>query len=105
MWAMSTIGVNLTQQSTAQWNQGLSAWPLRDKAQLKRGDLVFFTSVAGGSTIDHVGIYIGTGYDANGVASTDLYIHAPNTGDVVKLSHLNSGGTLPSRYYGHKRYY
>lgn len=47
------------------------------KAELKPGDLVFF---AKGGRIHHVGMYLGN----------DQYIHAPQTGDVVKISKLSS---------------
>ena len=98
-WVMSTVGVGLTHFSGAQWNEGLAAWPLKDKAQLKRGDLIFFTDIAGGTTINHVGMFLGgSGADA------DLYIHSAE-GIGVSLKHLNDGGTLGKRYYGHKRYF
>lgn len=45
------------------------------RADLKPGDLVFF-----GEPAHHVGIYVGNGY----------MIHAPHTGDVVKIAPLNS---------------
>lgn len=45
------------------------------KANLQPGDLVFF-----GSPVSHVGIYIGNGQ----------FIHAPKTGDVVKISSLST---------------
>ena len=41
------------------------------------GDLVFFK--LNGSRIDHVGIYVGG----------DRFVHAPRTGDVVKIDSLN----------------
>lgn len=44
--------------------------------QLQPGDLLFF----GGSEIHHVGMYVGEGQ----------YIHAPRTGDVIKISSLSS---------------
>ena len=44
---------------------------------LQPGDLVFFYS------LDHVGIYLGG----------DQFVHAPHTGDVVKVSQLS---TYPS---------
>ena len=47
------------------------------KADLKPGDLVFF---ARGGRINHVGMYVGN----------DQYLHAPQTGDVVKISKLSS---------------
>ncbi|WP_414698579.1 NlpC/P60 family protein [Peptacetobacter sp. AB845] len=47
------------------------------KADLQPGDLVFF---ARGGRIHHVGMYVGN----------DQYIHAPQTGDVVKISKLSA---------------
>lgn len=47
------------------------------RANLQAGDLVFFGK---GGRINHVGIYIGNGQ----------MIHAPQTGDVVKVSSINS---------------
>lgn len=47
------------------------------KADLLPGDLVFF---ARGGRIHHVGMYLGN----------DQYIHAPQTGDVVKISRLSA---------------
>lgn len=47
--------------------------------ELAPGDLVFF-----GSPIHHVGIYIGGGY----------YIHAPRTGDVVRIAKLSARNDL-----------
>ena len=44
---------------------------------MKKGDLVFFYPEARGP--EHVGIYIGDGE----------FIHAPHTGDVVKISSLD----------------
>ncbi|WMJ79979.1 NlpC/P60 family protein [Clostridium sp. MB40-C1] len=46
-----------------------------DRGNLQPGDLVFF----GKGRIHHVGIYVGN----------DCYIHAPKTGDVVKISSLS----------------
>ena len=46
-------------------------WPYSD---LQPGDLVFFYS------LDHVGIYLGG----------DQFVHAPHTGDVVKVSQLST---------------
>ena len=47
--------------------------------ELKAGDLVFF---ANGHGVHHVGIYVGDG----------RFIHAPMTGDVVKLTPLSARG-------------
>ena len=54
-------------------------------SDLIAGDVVFF-----GSPIHHVGIYLGGGY----------YIHAPRTGDFVKISKLADR----SDYAGARRY-
>jgi cell wall-associated NlpC family hydrolase len=62
-------GVNLPHYSGAQFQLGEKVAP----ADLQPGDAVFF-----GSPVYHVGIYVGAGY----------FIHAPRTGDFVKLSRL-----------------
>ena len=63
---------------------GTSAFPSR-VTSCKPGDLVFF------SGLGHMGIYIGGGQ----------FIHAPHTGDVVKISSLS--GYYASAYYGARR--
>ncbi|MBO2446853.1 C40 family peptidase [Actinomadura barringtoniae] len=45
-----------------------------DKSDLQAGDLVYF-----GADLHHMGIYVGGG----------LFLHAPSTGDVVKISKLS----------------
>lgn len=74
-------GVNLPHYSGSQFLQGEKVAP----ASLQPGDVVFF-----GSPIHHVGIYIGGGY----------YIHAPRTGDFVKISKLSARND----YAGARRY-
>lgn len=64
------FGVSLPRTSGEQSGYGQSV----SRSNLKPGDLVFF-----GSPVHHVGIYVGNG----------CYIHAPQTGDVVKISPLN----------------
>ncbi|MHB1017227.1 MAG: C40 family peptidase [Coriobacteriia bacterium] len=71
MWVYRQVGVSLPHSSRAQINSGQRV--SRDK--LAPGDLVFF----GRSTIHHVGIYVGGGN----------FVHAPTTGDVVKVSSLS----------------
>lgn len=58
---------------------------------LRAGDVLFFTSVDG-SYIGHCGIYIGGGQ----------FIHAPHTGDVVKISNL-SDSYYTSHFVGARR--
>ena len=72
MYAFAQIGVSLPHSSYAQFGMGAPV----SMSQLQPGDLVFF---AGAS---HVGIYIGGGQ----------FIHAPHTGDVVKISSLSDHG-------------
>ena len=67
MYCYAQVGVSLPHSSGAQYGSGQSV----GRASLKPGDLVFF-----GSPIHHVGMYIGGG----------SMIHAPSSGDVVKIS-------------------
>lgn len=72
MWCYARVGVSLPHSSRAQINSGQRV----SRADLAPGDLVFF----GKSGIHHVGIYIGGGN----------FVHAPSTGDVVKVSSLGA---------------
>jgi cell wall-associated NlpC family hydrolase len=65
-----SVGISLPRTSSAQQNVGTRV----SFNQLQPGDLVFK-----GSPAYHVGIYIGGGQ----------YIHAPQTGDVVKIASFN----------------
>jgi len=49
--------------------------------KLEPGDIVLFWNQESYSEINHVGIYVGDG----------SFIHAPQTGDVVKITTLESG--------------
>lgn len=68
------FGINLPRVSRDQAEVG--TYVSRD--DLQPGDLVFFKN--GDNPVHHVGIYVGNG----------SYIHAPRTGDVVKISSLSS---------------
>jgi cell wall-associated NlpC family hydrolase len=81
MYVFAQIGVSLPHSSYAQFNMGTPV----SISQLQPGDLVFF---AGAS---HVGIYIGGGQ----------FIHAPHTGDVVKISSLS--GWYSAEFAGGRR--
>jgi len=70
MWVYAQLGISLPHFTGGQWVAG----PHVPYDQLAPGDLVFFEP-----TIGHVGIYIGGG----------SFIHAPHTGDVVKISSLS----------------
>jgi cell wall-associated NlpC family hydrolase len=82
VYAYGQMGVSLPHSSYALWNAGVYV----SQDQLQPGDLVFFDGLG------HVGIYIGGGQ----------FIHAPHTGDVVKISSL-SDGWYASSYVGARR--
>jgi cell wall-associated NlpC family hydrolase len=71
------FGVTLNRVAAAMAENGTAV----DLSALQPGDIVLFHNRAKYSQINHVGIYAGNG----------LFIHAPQTGDVVKFSTLTSG--------------
>ncbi|MDO9557278.1 MAG: NlpC/P60 family protein [Coriobacteriia bacterium] len=71
MWVYARVGVSLPHSSRSQISCGQRV----SRANLAPGDLVFF----GTSVIHHVGIYVGGG----------MYIHAPHTGDVVRIASMD----------------
>jgi peptidoglycan DL-endopeptidase CwlO len=81
MYAFAQIGISLPHSTYALWNVGVPV----SRDQLQPGDLVFF------SGLGHMGIYIGG----------NQFIHAPHTGDVVKISSMT--GYYASSYYGARR--
>jgi cell wall-associated NlpC family hydrolase len=80
MYAYAQVGISLPHFTGAQWTAG----PHVSSDQLAPGDLVFFTPSLG-----HMGMYIGGG----------SFIHAPRTGDVVKISSLSDPWYV-SQYQG-----
>jgi len=62
-----------------------------EKGNLLPGDLIFFTDES--DYVHHVGIYIGD----------NKFIHAPQTGDVVKVSELS--GSYLDNYFEARRVY
>ncbi len=81
-YAYGALGVSLPHSTYSLWSLGV--YVSRD--QLQAGDLVFFDGLG------HVGIYIGGGQ----------FVHAPHTGDVVKISSL-SEGWYAATYVGARR--
>ncbi|MFC5823000.1 C40 family peptidase [Nonomuraea insulae] len=78
MRAWERVGVRLDHWTGTQWTSG----PHVPLDQLRRGDLLFFAHVTGDpSTIHHVGIYVGQ----------DQMVHAPQTGDVVRVASIWRG--------------
>ena len=71
-YAWGRAGVSLPHQSSAQF----ASIPHVSKEDIAPGDLIFYYAPIG-----HVGMYIGNGQ----------LIHAPRTGDVVKISNVNWG--------------
>jgi cell wall-associated NlpC family hydrolase len=68
-YVYAQVGVSLPHHAASQYSYGTPvSW-----SQLAPGDLVFF------SGLGHVGIYIGN----------DQFVHAPHTGDVVRISSLS----------------
>ena len=70
MWAWAQAGVSLPHYSKAQFEM----LPKVPADQAQPGDLIFYRTPVG-----HVAIYIGNGQ----------LIHAPRTGDVVKIATVN----------------
>ena len=81
MYVFARVGVSLPHNAAAQYGYGTPV----DRSQLQAGDLVFFNGLG------HAGIYIGGG----------SFIHAPHTGDVVKISSLS--GWYSSTWVGARR--
>jgi cell wall-associated NlpC family hydrolase len=81
MYVFAKVGVSLPHSTYALWNVGYAV----SRSQLQPGDLVFFNGLG------HMGIYIGG----------NQMIHAPHTGDVVKISSLT--GWYASTYMGARR--
>jgi peptidoglycan DL-endopeptidase CwlO len=81
MYVYGQMGVSLPHYTGAQWNVGVPV----SRSDLQPGDLVFFDGLG------HVGIYVGGG----------SFIHAPHTGDVVKISSMT--GWYAATYVGARR--
>jgi cell wall-associated NlpC family hydrolase len=81
MYVFSQMGISLPHSSYAQYGYGSPV----SLSQLQPGDLVFFDGLG------HVGIYVGGG----------SFIHAPHTGDVVKISSIS--GWYASTFVGGRR--
>jgi peptidoglycan DL-endopeptidase CwlO len=82
MYVFAQIGVSLPHHAASQYGMGAAV----SKDELQAGDLVFFNGLG------HMGIYIGGGQ----------FIHAPHTGDVVKISSL-SDSWYAATYVGARR--
>jgi cell wall-associated NlpC family hydrolase len=76
-YVYAQIGVSLPHHAASDYSLGTPV----AQSDLEPGDLVFF------SGLGHMGIYIGDGQ----------MIHAPHTGDVVKISSIYRGGYVGAR--------
>lgn len=83
-YVFSHFNISLQRTSSAQYSTSVTKI---SKSELQPGDLVFFSSSAGSSSVGHVGIYIGNGN----------FIHASSPGDVVKIDSMDS--TYYSTHY------
>jgi peptidoglycan DL-endopeptidase CwlO len=79
MYVFAQVGVSLPHHAASIYSYGTPV----PYEQLAPGDLVFF------SGLGHMGIYIGSGQ----------FVHAPHTGDVVKISYMADHGS----YVGARR--
>lgn len=84
MYVFAKVGVYLPHSSYMQFQLGRYV----PQGQLQPGDAVFFNGAS------HVGIYIGG----------NQFVHAPHTGDVVKISSLGESW-YASTYVSARRYY
>jgi cell wall-associated NlpC family hydrolase len=71
--AWASVGVHLDHYTKDQWNEGKPV----SRADLQPGDLVFYYP----GTLHHVAIYIGGG----------MVVHAPHTGDHVRMGTIERG--------------
>jgi cell wall-associated NlpC family hydrolase len=82
VYAYGQLGVSLPHYTGSLWQVGIPV----SREELQAGDLVFFNGLG------HVGIYMGGGQ----------FVHAPHTGDVVKISSLYEGW-YAATYVGARR--
>ena len=82
VYAYGQLGVSLPHYTGSLWQIGIAV----SREELQAGDLVFFNGLG------HMGIYMGGGQ----------FVHAPHTGDVVKISSLYEGW-YASTYVGARR--
>lgn len=73
-YAWKKAGVSLTHYTGAQWDETTAV----SRSSARPGDLVFFGS-------SHVGMYVGN----------SLMVHAPHTGDVVRMASVDKMGKTP----------
>ncbi len=88
-YVFRSLGVSIPRVAADQFRAGREV----SRHDLQPGDAVFFSNTGSRSGITHVGMYIGDG----------KFLHAPKTGDVVKISNLDES-YYQSHYAGARRY-
>lgn len=86
-YVLKDLGINISRVTQTQCKEGVPV----AKGDLQPGDLVFFES---NGDVHHVGIYVGNGQ----------MLHAPHTGDVVRISDMTTP-YYTSTYYCARRVY
>ena len=81
-------GYSINRTAASIYNNGVAV----DRSELQVGDVICFSSSAGGSYIGHVGIYIGAGE----------FIHASSSDRCVRIDNLSTS-YYDSHYYGARR--
>lgn len=92
-YCYAKVGLQLPRTSRQQFRTGTHI-PSDRTDLLRSGDLVFFGTDGDPSRVHHVGMYIGDG----------TFVHAPATGDVVKISSLQERIDSRGDYVGASRY-
>lgn len=77
IYAFAGIGISLPHYTGYQYTSG----PQVPLSQMQRGDMIFY----GPNASEHVALYLGD----------DTMVEAPQSGDVVKISPLRTGGAMP----------
>lgn len=86
-YVCKSLGISVDRVTHDQVTNGIKV----ERENLQPGDLVFFQESSG--YVGHVGIYVGD----------NKFLHAPHTGDVVKISELT--GYYDEHYYEARRVY
>lgn len=88
-YVYSQLGYSINRVAASQMSNGISI----SKSEMVPGDIIGFYSSPGGGYVNHVGMYIGDG----------KMIHAPHTGDVVRIADIGEGTYYNQRFAGARR--
>ena len=89
-YCLNHSGGHISRLTSKSWAS--SKYPSIKYSDLQAGDVMIYSSNGSASGVHHVGIYIGNG----------KMVHAPHTGDVVKISDVTSG-YYRNQFYTAKR--